>query len=143
TSKLSGSFMLLTTADILPSFHKSPTTNPRDDRAAVIPGPEFAEISSNFPFPKLWYSTRGSSYSLPRCCFVTSGYTCPFTSSKSGQPSLSTSTNIVPHPRYFVYNPSPASNVTLSNVPSPLFRYRVEVSSEKFVLKMSSLPSPL
>jgi len=37
--------MLLTTAEIFPSFHKSPIASPRDELVSVIPGPAVAEIS--------------------------------------------------------------------------------------------------
>ncbi len=45
--------MLLITADMRPSFHKSPTANPRAELAVAIAGPELAEISVNVPFPLL------------------------------------------------------------------------------------------
>jgi hypothetical protein len=45
--------MLLTTADILPSFHKSPTANPREDAAAVMPDPADEETSLKVPSPLL------------------------------------------------------------------------------------------
>ena len=40
--------MLLITADILPSFHKSPTARPRDEAGAVIAGPADTEMSLLF-----------------------------------------------------------------------------------------------
>src|SRR6516164_53688 len=53
TSKLGGAFMLLTTAESLPSFHKSPTAKPREELRVVIPAPAVAEMSSNFPVSKI------------------------------------------------------------------------------------------
>src|SRR5260370_8694049 len=53
TSSMGGAFMLLITADIRPSFHKSPTASPRPELTAVIPGPPFAQNSLNVPFPLL------------------------------------------------------------------------------------------
>ena len=52
--------MLLITADILPSFHKSPTANPRDEASVVMPAPAAAEMSLNVPSPLLWKRMRGS-----------------------------------------------------------------------------------
>src|SRR5260370_26523200 len=54
TSRLGGAFMLLITADILPSFQRSPTASPREEACAVIAGPASAEISANVPLPRLW-----------------------------------------------------------------------------------------
>jgi len=38
TSKLGGAFILLTTADMRPSFQRSPIVKPRDELGLVIPG---------------------------------------------------------------------------------------------------------
>src|SRR5215469_4782218 len=53
TNSVGGAFMLLITTDMRPSFHKSPTASPRDELAAVIPGPAPAEISAKVPWPLL------------------------------------------------------------------------------------------
>src|SRR2546430_15826355 len=53
TNSVGGAFMLLITADMRPSFHKSPTASPRDELSDVIPGPALAEISANVPLPLL------------------------------------------------------------------------------------------
>jgi hypothetical protein len=45
--------MLLISAEMRPSFHKSPVASPRDELTAVIPGPAPAEMSVNVPFPLL------------------------------------------------------------------------------------------
>src|SRR5438876_11541688 len=53
TNSIGGAFMLLITADMRPSFHKSPTASPRDELSAVTPGPAPAEMSANVPLPLL------------------------------------------------------------------------------------------
>ena len=45
--------MLLITAEILPSFQKSPTASPRDEAGVVIEPPAVAEMSLNVPLPLL------------------------------------------------------------------------------------------
>ena len=45
--------MLLITADMRPSFHRSPTASPRAELKAVIAGPALAEISVKVPLPLL------------------------------------------------------------------------------------------
>src|SRR6266704_1081867 len=53
TRREGGAFMLLTTADMRPSFHKSPTAKPREELTAVIAGPADEEISVKIPLPLL------------------------------------------------------------------------------------------
>ena len=48
-----GAFMLLMTAEMRPSFHKSPTASPRAELTAVIAGPALEEMSVNLPLPLL------------------------------------------------------------------------------------------
>src|SRR6266513_443054 len=51
TNSIGGAFMLLITADMRPSFHKSPTASPRAELSAVTPAP--AQMSANVPLPLL------------------------------------------------------------------------------------------
>src|SRR6266568_2147053 len=64
TRREGGAFMLLTTADMRPSFHKSPTAKPREELTAVIAGPADEEISVKVPLPLLWYRVEVSSEKL-------------------------------------------------------------------------------
>src|SRR6266581_610727 len=82
TNRLGGPLRFAMTAERRPSFHKSATAKPREGAGVRIPGPAVSEMSVNV--------------------------TLPLARRRSGQPSLSKSKNIVPHPRYWVLEPRPA-----------------------------------
>src|SRR5260370_36883605 len=54
TRRLGTAFRFVITAEIRPSFHKSPIARPRDEARALMPGPAPAEMSANAPLPRLW-----------------------------------------------------------------------------------------
>src|SRR5580658_6415200 len=73
TSNMGSLLMLLTTADIRPSFHRSPIARPRLDLGSVQPGPHCWLMSLNFPSPAFQYRSLGSRYVDPRWAVSTSG----------------------------------------------------------------------
>src|SRR5438105_4501097 len=129
------------TTSIFPSLNKSPTASPRETRGSRNAGPACSLASQNVPFPKFMLSTFGSLYRAPEGSVSTCGYTCPFTPIKSSQPSLSKSTNAIPHLTYA----SDAIAVPLLYATSlkfhfPSFLNKFAFSSEKLVTASDGNP---
>src|ERR1700726_4757669 len=142
-SKEGGSFKLMPTMSTSPSLSKSPKAQPRLQCAAEIPGPASSINSSNFPLPRFLKINRGVFNGYSGNSASTSGKTDPVTTARSGQPLLSKSPNPVPQQMKRVSTPKPAEIVTSVKLAAPSLRYSTFVSSEKWVLKISRLPSRL